>query len=232
MGLFNILKPKKSGRQLLLDGISHNADVIERTEGKSRKDAEYLAICTLIDDLSKRPNGRQGYLEVMEILKTRYPEHLNDVITYVGWSTGKLVFKPEFEEALRKRHARSDPQDELVFKNNAGAFEYACKCLNCTISEGDVLPALVKTVDFHTKDGRQSCTLTLVSDEGGREIALCDTLNENVPKLKAGDLVAYKIVGHLPDSKSNISMLSVMGFVVAKLEPVWSPNKGWKVARS
>lgn len=121
----------------------------------------------------------------------------------------------------------------LVFKENVGAFEYACKYMDCTIAEGRVLPALVKAVDFETKDGRQSCTLKLVSDEGGREITLCDTLNADVPKLKQGDLVAYRIVGHFPDSNSTISMLSVMGFIVAKLEPAWSlDHQGWKVAKS
>ena len=106
MGLFDLFKQKKTGKQLLTDLIVHNADIIERNEGRSRKDAEYLAICMIIDDLRNRPNGRKGYLEIMEILRGTYQEHFNDVITYVGWSTGQLVFKPEGEEALRKRHTK------------------------------------------------------------------------------------------------------------------------------
>ena len=106
MGLFDFIKPKDKGRLLLLDAISHNADIIERTEGKARAEAEYLAICLLIDDLSTRPNGRKGYLLVMDILQNEHRIHLNDVLTYVGWSTGKLVFKPEFEAAMRERHSK------------------------------------------------------------------------------------------------------------------------------
>jgi len=106
MGLLDFLKPKDKSRQLLLEAISHNADIIERSEGKERGEAEYLAICLLIDDLSKRPNGRKGYLLVMDILQNEHQARLNDVVTYVGWTTGKLVFKPEFEAAMRERHAK------------------------------------------------------------------------------------------------------------------------------
>ncbi len=60
MGLFDFLRAKNNTTQMLLDLIVYNADIIEKNEGKSRKDAEYLAICMIIDDLSQRPNGREG----------------------------------------------------------------------------------------------------------------------------------------------------------------------------
>ncbi len=99
-------KPKNKERVMLADLLSHNADIIEKSEGRSRNDAEYLAACLIIDDLSSRPNGQSGYKTMMEILQTDYPQHFNDVITYVAWSTGKLQFKPEFDEALRERHRK------------------------------------------------------------------------------------------------------------------------------
>lgn len=106
MGLFDFLKPKDNSRKMLVDLLTHNADVIEKSEGKDRSEAEYLAACLIIDDLSRRPNGREGYQQMMEILKADYPQHLNDVITYVGWSTGKLHFKPDYDAYMRARHAK------------------------------------------------------------------------------------------------------------------------------
>jgi hypothetical protein len=106
MGLLDFLKPKDDPKKLLLDSIAYNAELIQSGEGKSREDSEYLAICLLIDDLRKRPNGQAGYKTVMDILQTDYPHQLNDVITYVAWSSGKIVLKPEFEAEMRKRHAK------------------------------------------------------------------------------------------------------------------------------
>jgi len=113
MDLFNLFKPRDKSQKRLKDLIIYNADIIQKTEGKSRKDSEYLAICMIIDDLSKRPRGSDGYQKIMEILSRNYHEHLGDVMTYVGWSTGRLQLKPEAEDALRKRHARaSRPTDD------------------------------------------------------------------------------------------------------------------------
>jgi hypothetical protein len=106
MGLFDFFKPKDNDGAMLADLLRHNADMIQNSEGKSRNEAEYLAACLIIDDLTKRPNGRVGYQQLMTILQNDYPHVLNDVITYVGWSTGKLVFKPEYDAAMRARHAK------------------------------------------------------------------------------------------------------------------------------
>jgi hypothetical protein len=106
MGLFDFLKPKDRNRQMLVELLTHNAEIIEKQEAKSHDEAVYLAACLIIDDLSTRPNGQAGYRQMMEILQSDYPEHFNDVITYVGWTTGKLHFKPEFEAKMRARHAK------------------------------------------------------------------------------------------------------------------------------
>ncbi len=106
MGLFDFLKPRDDTKRMLLDLITHNADLIEKTERRSRGDAEYLAICLIIDDLSKRAGGRAGYQKMMAILQTDYPQHLNEVLLYVGGSIGKLHLTPEAESALRARHAK------------------------------------------------------------------------------------------------------------------------------
>ena len=98
-------RSRKNDR-LLEELILHNTDIIERDEGKTHAEAEYLSICLIIDDLSRRPNGRAGYLEIMKILQTEYPQHFNDVITYVGWSTGQLPLTTEAEVAIKRRHAK------------------------------------------------------------------------------------------------------------------------------
>jgi hypothetical protein len=73
MGLFDFPKPKTDSRKMLVDLLNHNAEMIQMSEGKSRDEAEYLAACLVIDDLSGRANGRVGYQQMMEILKSDYP---------------------------------------------------------------------------------------------------------------------------------------------------------------
>lgn len=68
MGLFDFLKPKDKDQRRLMELISHNANIIHGTEGRTRGDAEYIAICMIIDDLRPRPNGGKGYKTMMDIL--------------------------------------------------------------------------------------------------------------------------------------------------------------------
>jgi hypothetical protein len=68
----------------------------------------------------------------------------------------------------------------------------------------------------------------LVSNEGGRKVLHCTTLNKQVPQLKVGDLVAYRIVSVDPDP-NNRSSFNHMGFVIAKLKPELHLTKGWAV---
>ena len=104
MGLFGFGKPKQDGDRLLIDVIEHNADRIVQSEGKPRSEGIYLAVCLVYDDLSKRPNGQAGRQALMRILQSRYPEQINDVVTYVAWSSGQIALKPEFEAELIARH--------------------------------------------------------------------------------------------------------------------------------
>jgi hypothetical protein len=107
MALFDFLKRKPAPNNLLARLIEDNADHVVQTEGKDRKEATYLSICLLLDDLKTRPNGKEGYQEVMNLLLTgQYQEHMNDIMTYLAWSTGKLKYKPEFEAELIKRHQK------------------------------------------------------------------------------------------------------------------------------
>jgi hypothetical protein len=105
MGLFDFLKPKPAGNDSLARLIEDNADHIAQIEGKDRKEATYLSICLVLDDLKARTNGVKGHQEVMNLLMMGpYQEHMNDVMTYLAWSTGKIKLKPEYEAELVKRH--------------------------------------------------------------------------------------------------------------------------------
>lgn len=105
MGFFgSLFGDKDRKRKRLLELIEHNADWIEKDEGRTRIDAEYLSICLVLDDLATRPNGQKGHQVVMDILSNEYSEHHNDVMTYLVVKSGKIKLKPESEEALIKRH--------------------------------------------------------------------------------------------------------------------------------
>ena len=105
MGLLNSLFGNKD-KKMLYELIEHNADMIEKDEGRTRHDAEYLSICLVLDDLANRPNGAKGYKVIMDMLSNEYSQHHNDVITYLAVSTGKIKLKPEAEEELMKRHKK------------------------------------------------------------------------------------------------------------------------------
>ena len=91
-------------REFLYDLIAHNADRIETMEKKSRIDAEYLALCLVLDDLTQRPSGANGYRLVMDILFNEYSKHQNDVLTYLAVRYEGVKLKPEYEKKLWDRH--------------------------------------------------------------------------------------------------------------------------------
>ena len=98
-----LFKPKDASRQRLLDLLIHNADIIQRNEGKNRSDAEYLAACMIIDDLQKRPDGRPGYVGDghEERLPTRGGcNHLSCLVKRPA------SFETQAEAELRARHAK------------------------------------------------------------------------------------------------------------------------------
>ncbi|MFN7901389.1 MAG: hypothetical protein ACK5O1_00950 [Holosporales bacterium] len=105
MGLFTSLFGNKD-KKMLQDLIEHNADMIEKDEGRTRHDAEYLAICLVLDDLAMRPNGIKGHRIIMDMLSNEYSQHHNDIFTYLAVSFGKIKLKSEAEDTLRKRHQK------------------------------------------------------------------------------------------------------------------------------
>ena len=89
------------------DFISHialNADIIGIKEHKDRREALYLTICMIYDDLrAKRSN--KGLQDLVQTVKIIYPDLFNELLTYIAWNYQEMQFKPEFDLYMRKRHA-------------------------------------------------------------------------------------------------------------------------------
>lgn len=83
--------------------------------------------------------------------------------------------------------------DTIYYKSNKDAFDYACKYMNTEEQVDNIIPALVVNRVSPTKDGGQMCELLLASKDGGCPIFYADTLNDSIPLLALGDLVAYRI---------------------------------------
>lgn len=85
--------------------IDYNAEIIHKSENKNIKEATYLAICIIYDDLTEK-QSKNGIQELMHIVHKNYNDLFNDVMTYAAWKYyPAMKFKPEFDEYMRKRHS-------------------------------------------------------------------------------------------------------------------------------
>jgi hypothetical protein len=116
--------------------------------------------------------------------------------------------------------------DTLYFNGNAEAFGYACQYLEATFKRDKALPAIVDEAKAPDGDS-QKCVLRVLH-EGGPHSTICLTLNEGVPILHAGDLVAFHIAEYNPSMA--LSVMNPLGFITAKLRPEFNLMKGWAVA--
>jgi hypothetical protein len=116
------------------------------------------------------------------------------------------------------------------FKDNAAAFTYACKFLNCNLAEGAMLPALVQDgrelfgtqESVHAKPDRtQTAVLKIASRDGG--FLVVATTPGRGPVLKPGDFVGW-LAGHhsakLAESSAD-KRFGWVGVIVGTLRPEW-----------
>jgi hypothetical protein len=103
MRLFRWSRPRQEARRLLAELVTQQAARLQ-AQGKSRQEAEYLALCSVIDDLNKQPDGARAYRTMLQMLEQEYRDQLDEVITYIAWSRGRLALNPQREEALKQRH--------------------------------------------------------------------------------------------------------------------------------
>lgn len=88
----------------LVEHIVYNANIIIKKEHKTKKEANYLTICALYDDLIQK-NNQKGINDLIQIIKSIYPELLNEITTYIAWNyEPNLKFKKEFNKRMKKRH--------------------------------------------------------------------------------------------------------------------------------
>jgi hypothetical protein len=107
MRLFDILRANDNVRRRLVQTILLNAYIIQKTESKSPREAEYLSICTLLDSLRAQTGGANARAILIMIVERAYPQHLRDVLEFSDWLGGGRKLRPQEEAAMERRHAKS-----------------------------------------------------------------------------------------------------------------------------
>ena len=85
MRVFEILKATDSAEQRIIKTIRFDARFMRRVEGRSRAEAEYWSIRTLLDSLRAQQCGDDGARIVMKVVEERYPQHLQNILRYAAW---------------------------------------------------------------------------------------------------------------------------------------------------
>jgi hypothetical protein len=119
----------------------------------------------------------------------------------------------------------------LYFKDGAAAFGYICKYMECPLSEGSYLPALVldsrelfgtATAVKVESDGNQMAAIRIASREGGFVVA-APTLGPKGPRLEPGQLVLWQALKFSPAfaKRTREPRVAWIGFIVGTLRPEW-----------
>ena len=106
MRLFDIIRANDNVRRRLVQTILLNAYIIQKTEFKSRREAEYLSICTLLDSLRTQTDGENARAILIMIVERAYPQHLRDVLEFSDWLSGRRKLGPQEEATMERRHAK------------------------------------------------------------------------------------------------------------------------------
>lgn len=118
--------------------------------------------------------------------------------------------------------------EPIEFGNTEAAFDYACRNLENLILLEAVIPALVVERLGAGREGEQLFLVRLANREGGKVIEAC-TLKESLRHPDVGDLVGYRVVRIEPELPEPFDLL---GFIAFRLEPVYVPGRGWRIAES
>jgi len=74
------------------------------TEHKTRPEAEYLAICSIVDELNEPPRPMARAEAFIRLMATRYPAHRDEVMIYMAWKSGVIEIGPDRRKAVIARH--------------------------------------------------------------------------------------------------------------------------------
>lgn len=135
-------------------------------------------------------------------------------------------------------NSKKQPQvkrlDDLIFRDNQSAFDYACKYLDTKISMDKPMLAIVEPgpsgqKPIQLESGRQRTILKVCSGDGGF-IVVADSAYVRGPLLRVGDLVAWLPVDYAEKLKEQVedSRFAIIGFIVSTLHPIHSTDS-WKV---
>lgn len=118
--------------------------------------------------------------------------------------------------------------EPIEFGSAEAAFDYACRNLENLVLLEAVVPALVVERQGIGPEGEQLFLVRLANREGGKVIETC-TLKESLRSPVAGDFVGYRVVKIEPELPEPFDLL---GFIAYRLEPVYVPGRGWRIAES
>ena len=91
-------------RKELFDLIEYKAEIVMKKEDRTRKEAQYLAICLVLDALTGRSNGQKKIMLVIDMLNKEFSHHYVDVMTYLAIKSGRTTLQPEVEAVFMKPH--------------------------------------------------------------------------------------------------------------------------------
>lgn len=127
--------------------------------------------------------------------------------------------------------------EDLFFKDNASAFEYACQYLDTNLSANKAMPAIIIPGPSGEQpvlldSGRQRAILRVCSDDGGFFV-IADSSYSKGPRLMIGDLVAWLPVDYAEELKDKFDdpRTAMVGFIIGTLNPILT-SKGWKAKDS
>jgi len=109
----------------------------------------------------------------------------------------------------------------LPFKSNDAAFEYACRFCDCAPAENKSVIAQI--VSSGRADGGEQVVMIRVASDGEPWETIARTCGSRGPDLQPGDLVAWRIVTHRPD----LDLMPWVGFIDELLEPEIDFATGW-----
>jgi len=123
---------------------------------------------------------------------------------------------------------RKKTGEPIEFETAEAAFDYACRNLENLILLEAVIPALVVERRGTGTEGEQLFLVRLANCTGGKVVETC-TLSESLRHPSVGDLVGFRVVKLEPELPEPFDLL---GFIAYRLQPVYVPGRGWRIAES
>ena len=122
--------------------------------------------------------------------------------------------------------------NDLCFKDNESAFEYACKYCTTEIVERQGLLALVITNQEPDDDGNAIYAVKVSSDDGGFIVpAIFMAAQKDAGAVEKGDLVIWVPSQYSDEMAKTLGdqRKGWMGYLAAKAEPKLSQSDGWGI---